>query len=438
MTEQRSCRVYAFAGFTLDARRRLLCAADGQPVPLPTASFDTLLHLVERAGDVVEKAALMRAVWPHVIVEENSLSQSISVLRRALGENPSEPKFVVTVPGRGYRFIAEVASSGADGQRAEPVMASADPDALQLFVTGWWALTRPGGGNLEDALRDLQQAIVRDPNFALAYVCIADCYTMLGVHAVRRPHDAFPKARAAVLRALEIDSNLAEGHAELGHIHACYDFDFKRAHREIDRALEINPRCFLAHRYRGIQLIARGELDAAHAAFRRAQSIQPLAVNINGNIGMVHYFAGRYDEAVAQLELTLRMDGSFDVARNFLGRSLLRLGAFERAIEQFANRAVSTFGSAADLAAVYALSGREGEARAVLAGLLESAQSRYVSPTDIATIHASLGDDDAAMDFLEQSIEQRAFDFINVNPTFRRLHGRPRFRRILEQFGLAQ
>ena len=127
-----------------------------------------------------------------------------------------------------------------------------------------------------------------------------------------------------MLRALEIDPDLAEAHAELGHIHACYDFDFKRAQIAIDRALEINPRCFLAYRYQGLQLTARGELDAALASFRRAQAIQPLAVNINGNIGMVYYFEGRYDEAVAQFEITLRMDGSFDVARNFLGRSFLR------------------------------------------------------------------------------------------------------------------
>src|SRR6266436_3860742 len=109
MTLQPASRVYAFAGFKLDARRRLLLSAtDGQAVPLPTTAFDALLYLVEHAGELVEKSALMRAVWPHVTVEENSLSQSISVLRRALGEVPSEHRFVVTVQGRGFRFIAEV------------------------------------------------------------------------------------------------------------------------------------------------------------------------------------------------------------------------------------------------------------------------------------------------------------------------------------------
>src|SRR5262245_60438620 len=144
MTEHPSSRVYTFAGFKLDARRRVLLSASGQVVPLPTTSFDTLLYLVERAGEVVEKSVLMRTVWPHVNVEENSLNQSISVLRRALGELPSEHRFVVTVPGRGYRFIAEVTTGGTNGQPAELAIASTDPNAFQLYVTGWWALTRPG------------------------------------------------------------------------------------------------------------------------------------------------------------------------------------------------------------------------------------------------------------------------------------------------------
>src|SRR5258706_5475715 len=173
MTQHSTNHVYAFAGFTLDARRRLLLSrADGQVVPLPSTAFDTLLYLVEHAGELVEKQALMRAVWPHVTVEENSLSQSISLLRRALGEAPSERRFVVTVQGRGFRFIAEVTTEVSDGRRAESPIASTDPNAIQLYVAGWWALTRPGGGNLEDALQQLEQAVGLDPNLPFAHGCI--------------------------------------------------------------------------------------------------------------------------------------------------------------------------------------------------------------------------------------------------------------------------
>jgi DNA-binding winged helix-turn-helix (wHTH) protein/Tfp pilus assembly protein PilF len=424
MTSQPASRVYAFAGFTLDARRRLLLScADGQAVPIPTTAFDTLLYLVEHAGELVEKSALMRAVWPHVNVEENSLSQSISVLRRALGEAPSAPQFVVTVPGRGFRFIAEVSTESADGRRTESPIASTDPNAIQLYVAGWWALTRPGGGKLEDALQQLEQAVILDPNFALAHVCIADCYVMLGVHGLRKPHDVFPKAHAAVSRALEIDGDLAEAHAELGMILSIYDLDWKGAELALRRALEINPRCFLAHRHLGLQLLARGELDAALASFRRAQS----------NIGMVHYYGGRYEEAIAQLEATLKMEPGFDVPRSFLGRSLLRLGKFERAIEQFEARTSSISGSAADLATVYALSGRVDEAKTELERLLRKAAHHYVPPWDVAIIQAALGNDEAALDWLERALEERSIPFVRVDPAFHRLHCQPRFARLLAQ-----
>jgi DNA-binding winged helix-turn-helix (wHTH) protein/Tfp pilus assembly protein PilF len=436
MTPHPASRTYAFAGFTLDARRRLLLSrADGQVVPLPSTAFDTLLYLVEHAGELVEKQALMRAVWPHVTVEENSLSQSISLLRRALGEVPSEHRFVVTVQGRGFRFIAEVTTEGSDGRRAESPIASTDPNAIQLYVAGWWALTRPGGGNLEDALQQLEQAVVLDPNFALAHVCIADCYAMLATHGGRRPHEVFPKARAAVSRALEIDAELAEAHAELGLIHTIFDLDFPRAEIALRRALEINPRCFLAHRYHGNLMIECRKFDAALLSCRRAQSLEPLAASINGNIGMAYYYGGRYAEAVAQFEATLKMDAGFDVARSFLGRSFLRLGEFERAIRQFERRTNRVAGSFADLAATYALSGRIDEAKAELETLLRSAEHRYVSALDVATIHAALGNDDAALDWLERAFEQRWVPFVMVDPAFHRLHGQPRFARLLAQLG---
>ena len=440
MTQHAASRVYAFGGFKLDARRRvLLSGADGEPVPLPNRSFDTLLYLVEHAGELVERSTLVRVVWSHVIVEENSVSQSISVLRRALGESASasDHRFVATVPGRGYRFIADVAIEGADGQDLESATVSTDPNAFQLYVTGWWALTRPRGGNLEGALRQLEQAVDLDPNFALAHVCIGDCYSMLAVHGQRRPHEVFPKARLSVLRALEIDGDLPEAHAELGMILSNYDFDMQGAALALRRALEINPRCFLAHRYQGSLFLTRGEFDAALASFRRAQSIEPLAVHTNGNIGMVYYFSGRYDEAVIQLETTLRLDSDFDVARTYLGRSFLRLGEYDRAIKEFEGRTSTTAVSAADVAATYALSGRRDDAEAELERLLQKRQCRYVSSFDIATIHAALGNDEATLDWLEQAREERSLPFVKVDPAFHRLHGQPRFVRLIKGIGVS-
>jgi serine/threonine-protein kinase len=423
---RRPGQTYAFGDFRLDARRRVLTqGAGGQAVALPGLAFDTLLHLVEHAGEVVERSALLDAVWPNVTVVENSVSQMISVLRRALGDDPGAPRFVVTAPRRGYRFAAEVAVAGGDVR---------DPVAYQLYVTALAAVTRPGAGKLEAALRGLEEAIVRDPEFALAHLCIADCNVMLGIHDLSPPLEVFRKAQAAVRRALEIDADLAEAYAVVGQLAALCDSDFAGSEAALARALELDPQCFRAHRFRGMQMIIQGRHDEALASLRRAQAIQPLAVHINGNIGMAWYYAGRYDEAIAQLEHTLRMDEHFEVARGFLGHCFLQLGAFDRAIEQFERSERVGRGRAGDLPSAYALSGRTREARDLLSGLLREADSRYVPPYEIATIYAALQDDANAMVWLEHAVAARNLHSVTVDPMFRRLHTDPRFARLMEVF----
>lgn len=577
--------VYEFGMFRLDARRRLLLARpDGRVVPLTAKAFDTLLYLVEHAGEVVEKTALLRAVWPNVRVEENSVSQCVSALRRVLGEDPSEHRFIVTAPGRGYRFIADVEvaqsertdlpSSGesmrqpgrrsgmrslavlpfkplsaADrleslelgmtdalimrigglrdvevrplssvrcyvGLEQDPLEAgrtlqvdhvldgslqrnserirvsvrlievntgrqlwaarfdqhftdifaiqdaiaeraavalvneltsgerhrlrrhpTQDAHAYQLYVTGWSGLTRPSCGSLEQALGYLEQAVARDPEFALAYACLADCYAVFSVFGGGAPHDLFPKARAAVVRALEIDPELAAAHAELGHIRQVYDLDFEGAEQAYRHALELDPHSTMAHHYMGLLLIARGELDEALQSIRRAQALEPLALNFNANIGMTHYYARRYREAVRQLETTLGMDGGFDHARSYLGRAYLRVGQFERAIQEFRRRTSVTIGSVADLPAAYALAGRTEDAMAELELLLRVAKDRYVSAFDIATIYAALNVPECALEWLDKAIDQRAqpIMFLAVDPVFDTLRADPRFARLLRR-----
>src|SRR6266581_2221278 len=187
--------VYRFGDFALDAERRLLSRLDGTPLPLPAAAIDTLVYLVERAGELVDKDALVRAVWPHVNVVENNLAQSISAIRRALCELPSDHRFIATVPGRGYRFIAKVAAAST---RLELLPhPTNDPLAYQAYVTGWAALTRPGSHSLKVALRAFNEAVTRDPRFALAHTRLSHCYTLLGLFGIEAPQDVFPKAHAA-------------------------------------------------------------------------------------------------------------------------------------------------------------------------------------------------------------------------------------------------
>ena len=197
------------------------------------------------------------------------------------------------------------------------------------------------------------------------------------------------------------------------------------------QALDIDPRLFVAHHWMGLWLLRKGQIEEALAAVRRAQELEPLAVIVSANIGMIYYYARRYEEAIVQLQGTLRMDPGLDHARSFLGRTYLRSGEAEKAIEQFQRRRSTTYGSAADLAAAHALAGRRDEALAGLRCLLDAALVRYVPAYDVATAYAALGDTSAALDWLERAQEMT---FVQLDPAFDGLRANPRFRQIVKRF----
>jgi|GEM_PF-5989383 len=419
-------RIYAFGDFRLDPGRRVLSSrTSGQAVPVSSSAFDLLVHLVEQAGTVVSRQSLLSSVWPHATVVENSVNQAVAAIRRALGD-PAQPRYVVTVTGRGYCFAVDVTAENP-GDR--------DPETYQLYVAGWSALTRPGPGSLAAARSCFERAVVRDPGFALAHACLAETHMLLGSHGACAPDLAFPQARAAALAALKADPLSAEAHAVLSQIAYAYDHDRAGAATLMARALELNPASFIVQRFLGFQMAGQGRLDEALAALRRAQAIEPLAVSINGNIGMVCYFASRFEDAIVQLEHTLRMDQNWVVARSTLGRSYLCLGQFDRALDVFKG---GEGGRLPDLAIAYAMSGRRDDARRELDRLSQRPEGEYVPPIHFAIIHAALGDHDAALDWIDRVIEERANAMIlATEPLLRNLRGDARFVQRLEQIGFG-
>jgi tetratricopeptide (TPR) repeat protein len=388
-----------------------------------------LVHLVEQAGTVVCRQSLLSSVWPHATVVENSVNQAVAAIRQALGDDPALPRYVVTVTGRGYCFAIEVTTEGPDDR---------DPETYQLYVAGWSALTRPGPASLKTAQRYLEQATARDPGFALALACLAETHLLLGSHGVCSPLVAFPQARAAALAALKADPSSAEAHAVLSQIVFQYDYDIARAATLMTRALELNPACFIAYRLLGAQMAAQGRHEEAVAAARRAQAIEPLAVNINGNIGMAHYNAGRFEDAIVQLEYALRMDDTWVVAQSTLGRSYLCLGQFDRALKYFEGDGGARRGRVPDLALAYALAGRPDDARRELARLAQRPEGEYIAPLHFVMIHTALGNHDAALEWVEQVIEERAnAGHLVIEPLLRNLRGDPRFVQRLKQIGLG-
>jgi tetratricopeptide (TPR) repeat protein len=427
----------SFGDFQVDAeRRRLLNVATGRVVRIGGRPLAALLQLASRPGVLVTKQELTDAVWPDVTVDETSLRQCVASVRRALGEDGSQPKYISTEPGRGYRFIGAAGSGGAKRSSRS----SENPMAFQLYVAGWSALTRPRPGNLERGIGQLEEAVSLDPGFALAHVCLADGYALLAVFGVLPPREVFPKALAACLKAIEIDGELAEAHAELGHIRTVYDLDFVRALAHYDRALALNPASPLTLHYIGLQQIAYGRLDEATDYLRRALAEEPLAINVHANLGMILYYAGRYCEAIVLLRETLDMEPDFAHARSYLGRSLAQLGNFDAALAEFDRRVCPTLASEADVPATLAMSGDRTGARARLSTLMEKPPPRHwVSPFELATVHSALSDGEEALRHLEQAVAQSAqpINFLKVDPAFQWLKDKPRFQALLANLGVS-
>jgi len=428
----------AFGGFLLDLRRRqLLSRSTGAPCALTGRPLEALIYLATRPGELVRKAELMHVIWDGFIVDENSLAKCISTIRQALGERPSDNRYITTESGRGYRFVADVAAAEAADRGGQSRRLSSNPQASQLYVSGWSALTRPGGATLRRGIEQLEQAVAIDPQFALAHACVAAGYALLGVFGVAAPREVFPRARAAALAALAADETLADAHAQLGHVYTMFTFDFASADVCYRRALDLNPDCLVALHLMGLQALCAGNFDDAFRHFRRAQAVEPLAANVSANIAMAHYYAREYDRAIAQAEATLELAPQFAHAQSVLGRSWLRLGDVDRALEIFRRRTGVTLGSAADVPAALAIGGRHAESNLLLDELIAARIDRYVSAFDIATIYASQGEVGGALEWLETAYEERAqpIGVLGSDPAFEHLTSEPRFKILLGKLG---
>jgi TolB-like protein/DNA-binding winged helix-turn-helix (wHTH) protein len=668
--------IYEFGPFRVDALRRLLLR-EGNQVRLPAKAFEILLVLLEGKGRLVEKDELMRRVWPDAVVEENNLTVNISALRRSLTESPGEHRYVVTVPGRGYQFVADVRQHGGERAReseqemlpnqgvAEIIAerASWDGEAKPLSQSSGWGLgsgaaqvapqtngaasnahplssaeyiggeikrhkqgvllllaallattivvsysaysrylaggSKPGitsiavlpftnetgdpnaeylsdgiseslinslsqlpgvkviarssafkfkgtevdlkevakalgveailtgrvtqrgenlsisvelvnasdktqmwGEHYDRKLSDLlpiqreiaseiveklklkvsgekqgpakhytesneayqlylkgrfywnkrtaealkksieyfNQAIDRDPRFALAYAGLADCYV---VPANRLPpREAMPKAKAAAIRALELDETLAEAHASLGRVLAAYDWDWTSAEKEYKRAIELNPRYAVAHQWYGGYLAVMGRSDEAIAERKLAVELEPLSPIINFELGLAFYFARDYDRAIEQFQKTLELDQNFPAAHNFLPAAYEQKGMYTEAVAEF-KKAIPLTGrsewslSQAGLGHLYAVTGKKSEARTVLDELKRASEQEYVPASSIAFIYAGLGEKDQAFAWLDKGYEQRSFQmqWIKIEPRWDGLRSDPRFEDLMRRMG---
>jgi DNA-binding winged helix-turn-helix (wHTH) protein/Tfp pilus assembly protein PilF len=505
--EQTSERVYEFGPFRLHPLRRELLR-EGSPVALTARVFDTLVIFVERRGRVLAKDELMAALWPDTAVEENNLTQHVSMLRKALGERAEGRRYVVTVPGRGYSFVepvrevpAAVYEERTPGRREEAALAEAaaiivgaarpprpalalalcvavvstaaavylwagraapvqSPAAQTATVEGarrerrhttevfeaheaylrgryFWNKRNPEG--VEKSVEHFRRAIDLDPTYAAAYAGLADAYSVLGNYRYGSlpAEECFKRARAAALKAVEADDELAEAHASFALVKAYQEYDPDTAEREFRRAIELNPSYPTAHHWYSDFLAYRGRADEALAEASRAAELDPLSPIISTTVGERLFFARDYERAAERLRRTLELDPDFIQARFFLGLVYVRQGRRAAAVAELRRARELAGGSDARIAAAlvqaYALTGRKAEARRLLEEL--SAAGADVSPSDMALVHASLGEREQAYEWLSKARDRartnpEAANMLNTDPRLDALRADPKFRDI--------
>jgi TolB-like protein/Tfp pilus assembly protein PilF len=316
---------------------------------------------------------------------------------------------------------------------------TANTEAYELYLKGRFFWNKRTGADLKRAIDYFNQAIAKDPNYALAYAGLADSYTLLSVFSAASPHDSIPQARAAAKKALELDNTLAEAHASFGRILSGYDYDFERAIAEFERAIQLNPN--YATSYHWISngpLTARGEFDRAITEGKRAVELDPLSMVDNADLGQIYFYARRYDEAISQVGKAIEIDPHSYLAHYYLGQIYQLQGHLTEAIVEY-QKAVELDDdpqALAFLGQAQARIGQHDKAQKILSRMTEEAKSRYVSAYSFALMFIALGDKERAIDALERAYREGAANdiiTIRVDPMLEDLRGQPRFEALAEK-----
>jgi serine/threonine protein kinase/Tfp pilus assembly protein PilF len=315
--------------------------------------------------------------------------------------------------------------------------------AYQDYLKGCYYWNKRTAKSVKKGIEYFEQAIEKDPSYPLAYAGLADSYDILGFYGFAAPRDAFPKAKAAALKALEIDETLSEAHASLAYAKFYYDWDWLAAEREYKRSIELNPAYATAHMFYSTCLMATGRNREALAESEKALELDPLSLINNANVALLLYFERSYDQVIAQCRKTLEMDPNFVVTHAWLGQTYLQKGVFHDAIKEFQKTIELSEGSpiyVAMLGHAYAVAGDVPEAQKVLDELKTQSVGAYVSSYSIAEVYVGLGDNDQAFEWLQKAYEERsrALVFLRVEPRLDPVRSDPRYADLLHRMGLPQ
>jgi DNA-binding winged helix-turn-helix (wHTH) protein/tetratricopeptide (TPR) repeat protein len=471
---------YRFGDFLFEPdENRLTC--DGKVIHLAPKAYAVLEILVRRAGHVVDKDELLREVWDDLAIEESAVPRTVWQIRNALGDNPKKHVFILTVPKRGYRFVADVTDprTGEEGrQRREwsrPIfrrriaimglilvsitavamssfffrsqessgfeaVAATDrgtinEEAYRLFGQASYAYERRNAESARKAVELLEQAIQLDPTFARAWAAKARAIRYSAVMSGSEDiSEAYKESLTAVERALSLDPNLSEGHSALCELKFTYEFDFDGAEIACRRAIELQPNSAIARVINSRFLNSRGRHSEAIKEIKAAIDLEPSSVYYQRNLGITLFYSRRYDEAARQLTRVIEMEKDFESSIPWLVATFAMQGMFDEAFEwsmRWQGRR-SDEGQLADLRQAYELSGWNG--------FLQKQLELQVTGTPFyfsACQNAQIGDKDKALELLEKAYARREWGsaFLGVDPRLDPLRGDPRFEDLMARVG---
>jgi TolB-like protein/DNA-binding winged helix-turn-helix (wHTH) protein len=331
-------------------------------------------------------------------------------------------------------------------------MRTVSPEAYDLYFKGrfYWNARNPAA--IKESIGYFRQAIAKDPNFALAYVGLADAYNIGNIMGAFSPKQSLPEAKEAAIKALALDPSLAEAHAALGMEKSHYEFDFPGAQKEFLQAIELNPNSAYAHLfYSNCYLSPMGRMTEAIAENKKALELDPLSLPINNFMGMTYMFAGDYDKSYQQFQHTIAMDPTFPLAHEYFSSLLKMMGRFEEGIKEHEKSEVLSGASPEDAAAeatIMRQAFKEGGEKALweknlelLLPTLKQPDGELSEPGLVASVYALAGDKDNAFEWLDKAYAERDGEDITLlkcDPTFQNLRSDPRFADLLRRMGLPE
>ena len=315
-----------------------------------------------------------------------------------------------------------------------------DNEAYQLFLKGRYHWNKRTADNFKQSIYFYEQAIEKDPAYALAYSGLSDSYALIGIYGYLPAKDVWPKAKAAALKAMEIDPDMAEAHNALGAVESSYEWNWAKAEKTFQHSIALNPNYATAHQWYAGQLRILGKFDDSLREIRKAQGIDPLSLQISTDVGRLHYYVKEYDLAVQEYQKVLELDSNFYPAHVWLGLALLEKLDFGLAIEslQTALTLSGNFAAAAVLGYAFGISGKKTKAKKIIKELKNRARNEYVQPAYFGWVHVGLNELDAAFQYFDKAFEERSWwvVYMKIWPCPEQMIKDARYTKLLKKMGL--